>query len=238
MASGYLVARVPELRALDAPFAVRDRQAMLESLDGALGRQLAAAVARQTQLRVLAFWDNGFRHISNRLHPIRGVADCAGMRIRTLDSASYVQTFEALGFVPVVTDASELRAAVASGHVTAQENPLVNFMQFDIWQHHPFVSLTHHLFGVALLVAPAAWLDALVDRQRQTLLNAARLATTFQRAKAVACEAQALLQAQACGVQIVAETDLRRDEFLDATAALRRAALATALEPVTGVRAP
>ena len=102
-----------------------------------------------TGYRALAFWDNGIRHLSNRARPIRAPADCAGLRLRTQHNAFHQAVFRALGFEPVAIDPSELPAAVAGGHVDAQENPLTNLVNFKIHEHHPHVTLSAHLFGVA-----------------------------------------------------------------------------------------
>ena len=91
-ASSYLASRVPALLAFDIPFAFADRAAAYRALDGALGRLIAAQVAEQTGFTLLAFWDNGFRHLSNRMRPIVQSNDCRGMTIRTLDiRAAFVE---------------------------------------------------------------------------------------------------------------------------------------------------
>src|SRR5947209_4548691 len=77
-ASSYLAGRVPSLNLLDLPFPTGDRLAAHGEVDGAAGSRIAQGIAAATGFRVLAFWDNGFRHISNRLRPIRRPDDCRG----------------------------------------------------------------------------------------------------------------------------------------------------------------
>src|SRR5262245_53204328 len=72
----------PELRLLELPFIVKDRQAAYRAFDGAYGEQVRRTVAANSPFRVLGFWDNGFRHLS-AVRPIRSPADCRGLRIRT-----------------------------------------------------------------------------------------------------------------------------------------------------------
>ena len=203
MASGYLASRVPELALLDMPFAVDERTVALQALDGDVGQALASAVAAATGFHVLAFWDNGLRHISNRVRPIRGPDDCRGLRIRTLDSPAYVATLEGLGFTPVVTDVRELRGAVASGQVDAQENPLTNFQLFELWHHHRFLSLTGHLFGIALLLCNRSWLKALDDIERKTLDDWVARATARQRELARDEDERVLIDLRATTVDIL-----------------------------------
>ena len=108
-----------------------------------------------------AIWDNGLRHISNRLRPIRRPEDCRGMRIRTLDNATYRQALAAMGFTPLTIDVKDLVRAVETHAVDAQENPLTNTVHFGLHKTHKHLSLTSHFHGVALLLANRAWLEAL-----------------------------------------------------------------------------
>lgn len=203
MASGYLTARVPELAVIDLPYAVQDRQQAYVALDGVAGRRLAERVHATTGFRVLGFWDNGFRHITNRARPIRTVADCSGLIIRTLDNRIYQETLAALGFTPKVTDVRELVRAVATGEVDAQENPLTNAVIFKLYQHHRFVSLTGHLFGAALLLCNAAWFDALPRAAADALVEASVAATTAQRGFATDEDTTALAALRAEGVDVL-----------------------------------
>jgi TRAP-type transport system periplasmic protein len=232
MASSYLSARVPELAVLDLPFSVSDRAQALAALDGPAGTMLRQAVAAQTGLEVLAFWDNGFRHISNAVRPIRRPADCQGLRIRTLDSAQYRALLDALGFKALSIDVKDLVHAVQTGAVQAQENPLTNLLSFGLWRHHKHVSLTGHLFGVLLLVCPRAWLQGLQPAQRAALMQAVERATQQQRQAAAQEDARALAELQTLGVAVLQASELDRNALQAACAALsesQRRTLPTAL---------
>lgn len=208
VASGYLSAAVPELAALDLPLCVTDRAVALDALDGAAGAYLASALEHKTGYKLLGFWDNGFRHISNRLRAIRCAADCAGLVVRTLDSAGYREALSALGFSPRTTDVKDLLRVVQTHEVDAQENPLTNTVNFGIWRHHPHVSLTGHFFGVLLLVCNKAWFAGLAAREQEAVLGAAREATQLQR-KLAANEDPVLTQYLAeQGVQVVQARDI------------------------------
>lgn len=199
--SSYLdTVRVPSLRVLDLPFLVTGRERIYAKLDGAFGARLAAEIARETPYRVLAYWDNGFRHISNGRRPIRTPADCAGLTMRTTTSSLHQEVFAAFGFVPMAVDPAELRQAVATGRVDAQENPLTNLVQFGLHPYHRHVSLTAHFFGCAPLLVNRARYDALAQDVREALQDAVATATEAQRAFAEAEDARCtdiLMRAQA-----------------------------------------
>ena len=193
-ASSYLAGRVAALGCFDKPFSVVDRARIYAELDGDLGSRLADDVARYTGYRVLGFWDNGFRHISNRLRPIRHPGDCRGMRIRTLDNAMYQRVLGAMGFTPMVIDVKDLVRAVETQEVDAQENPLTNTMNFGLHHTHKHLSLTSHFHGVALLLANRAWFEALAPGTQSALLAASAKATAAQRQFATAEDALCLEQ--------------------------------------------
>ncbi|MGB3069611.1 MAG: TRAP transporter substrate-binding protein [Ottowia sp.] len=222
MASGYLSARVPELAVLDLPFSVQDRQAALQALDGYAGALLREAVARQSGFQVLAFWDNGFRHVSNAVRPILSPEDCRHLVIRTLDSGLYRQALESLGFSAVTTDVKDLVRVVQSGEVDAQENPLTNLLTFELWRHHPYVSLTGHFFGVLLLVCPRAWFEQLEPAQRQELRDAVADATELQRISAARQDTAAMIRLRSLGVHIADQASLDMAGLQRATAAVRQ----------------
>ena len=217
VASGYLTAHAPDLAVLDLPFTVTERAQALQALDLTAGQLLSGTLEQHSSYRVLGFWDNGFRHISNGIRPLLAPEDRQGLTIRTLDSAIYRESLEALGFKAVTTDVSALMRVIRSGEVQAQENPLTNYNNFKIYQHHPYLSLTGHFFGVLLLVCHQPWFTSLSSQQQQILQEAATIVTQQQRLRAAQqdFELQTTLSQQ--GVQIVLTSALDVPEMRAAT---------------------
>ncbi len=214
--SSYLTARVTALGVFDIPFLLTVRERTRALLQGPLGARIAGEVAAQTGYRVLGFWDNGLRNISNRLRPIRTPDDCKGIRIRTLPSEGYHAAFRALGMEPVTIDIRDFADAVARGAVDAQENPLTNVRQFGLQKHHPHVTMTGHFHGIALLLCNAAMLSAAAPEFRAALGAAAAEATSAQWEFATKEELESRSALEAEGVAIV-------DLEADAQAAFRAA---------------
>ena len=213
MASGYLSARVPELEVLELPFTIDNRETALAALDRSAGEILRQAVHEKTGFHVLGFWDNGFRHLSNAVRPIQQPSDAVGLKIRTLDSALYRATLDAIGFKAVTSDVKDLVSWIAQDIVQAQENPLTNYMGFELWKHHPYVSLTHHFYGVLLLVCPLAWYDTLNQEERQLLAHAVKASTALQRQLAAEQDAITLARMQDIGVKVLPKDALDMQAF-------------------------
>jgi TRAP-type C4-dicarboxylate transport system substrate-binding protein len=142
---------VPEFKLLELPFVVKSRSAIIAALDAGLGDYLKRRVRESTPYRVLGFWDNGFRHFSNRVRPIRTPADCRGLRIRTQMSELHGEVFRILGFAPIPADVKEFVAEIAGEKFEAQDNPLTNIYNFGVHKYHRYITLSGHFFGASVL---------------------------------------------------------------------------------------
>ncbi len=212
-ASSYLADRVAEFELLDLPFTIRDRTQAYALLDGPLGRFLADKIAEVAGFRIVAWWDNGFRHLSNGVRPIRRPQDCAGLKIRTLKSDVYTQTFAALGFEPVFYDVKELATAVASGAVDAQENALSNTFNLGAHKHHRWITLSGHFFGPAVVLCHKPTYDGWPGEVRAAVDSALAAATAAQRDFAAAEEAAVLKKFDLSQNEIITLSEDERAEF-------------------------
>ena len=211
--SSYLTKRVPTLGVLDIPFQFTDRRDMRAFLDGSIGAVLRRDIAAHTEYKVLAFWDNGLRNISNGKRPIRAPDDCAGLRIRTLPSANYIATFRALGMEPVTLDVADMVQAIANGEVDAQENPLTNIQLFGLQRYHPFVTMTGHFYGIALVLCNASSLASWPDDVRSALSAAVSESTAAQWKFACEQEITSRETLEAQGINIVDLDEAPRSAF-------------------------
>ncbi len=144
--SSYLTDRVPELGFVDLPFLFRDNDHARGAMDGALGRRLVQATESKMNLRILGWFENGFRHISNKVRPIHTPADFKGMSIRVLPSQVQKRTFELLGAAPQIMDLTEAIAMVKAGTIDAQENPLTNTVTYGVHKFHKHHTLSNHFY--------------------------------------------------------------------------------------------
>lgn len=216
--SSYLANRVPGLGLFDQHFVVPDRRRAYALLDGALGDRLRDEVAKATGYEVLGYWDNGLRHITSAV-PIKSIADCAGLKLRTLANEDHQRVFRALGFDPQAIDVRDLPDAVRSRRVDAQENPLTNTLNFGIHDTHRHILLTRHLLGVALVLFNADRLSAMTPDERAGLQRAVDRATLAQRRFAEEDDDICSAELRAQGVEITELSDAERAAFREATRA-------------------
>jgi TRAP-type transport system periplasmic protein len=175
---------VPELKIFELPFVVRDRSTVIGALEGPLGARLRERMHERSPFRVLGFWDNGFRHVTNKVRPIRTPHDCKGIRIRTQKSALIGEALSAMGFEPTGTDIKDFVDTITSDRFDAQENPLTNIFHFSVQRYHRYITLTGHIFGASLLVCNAEQYRGWPADVQQAVDEAGREASRFQRALA------------------------------------------------------
>jgi TRAP-type C4-dicarboxylate transport system substrate-binding protein len=198
--SSYLTDRVSELGIVDLPFLFARKEEARAAMDGALGAKLAQAIERQLPYRILGWFENGFRHVSNRLRPLRAAGDLGGMRIRVLPSEIQAQTFALLGAVPLKWDLTEAIAAIKAGTIDAQENPLANTVTYGVHAFHRFHTLTSHFYVSRPIFVHRPTFDAWPERLRRAMRDAAGDAVARQREETVREheDAKAAIEAQGC----------------------------------------
>jgi TRAP-type transport system periplasmic protein len=201
--SSYLTDRIPELGLVDLPFLFPDNATARAAIDGALGRYLAKQIEAKTNYRILGFFENGFRHISNRLHAVRTPEDLAGMRIRVLPSKVQARTFELLGAVPLRLDLTEALAGIPAGTIDAQENPLANTVTYGVHKFHPFHTLTNHFYVSRPIFFHRTAFDAWPIELQRAMRDAVKEAIAFQRNLAVEEDRDARQAIEQQGCEIV-----------------------------------
>ena len=115
--SSYLTDRVPELGFVDLPFLFANNAQARAAMDGELGRHLIRKTEERVGYRILGWFENGFRHISNRLRPIHVPADLKDMKIRVLPSEIQKRTFELLGAIARFASSTGGSPSFAGFHV-------------------------------------------------------------------------------------------------------------------------
>lgn len=213
---------VPELAVIDLPFVVRDRPTVQRALDFSRGGKLGAffrqRFAESSPFRLLGLWDNGFRHLTNKVRPIHTPADCAGLKMRTQMSASHGEALAALGFVPIPADVKEFTEQIGGNRFDAQDNPLTNTYNFGVCKFHRYITLSSHFFGASAMIVNAAWYTHQPAEVQAAIDACATEATTYQHQLAAAEDEVILKKIHPRENEIVTLNDAERAAFVAAMA--------------------
>jgi TRAP-type transport system periplasmic protein len=200
--SSYLTDRVGELGFVDLPLLFAERDAARAAIDGALGRFLADAIERRVNYRILGWFENGFRQISNRLRPVRAPADLEGLRIRVLPSEVQARTFALLGCIPLRMDLTEAIAGIKAGTLDAQENPFANTVTYGVHKFHRFHTVTNHFYISRPIFLHRPSFEAWPADLQRAMREAVARAVALQRELAIEedREARAAILSQGCDI--------------------------------------
>ena len=203
----------PRLQLLELPFVITDRATAFKALDGEFGEQARREIDSGTKCRLLGYWDNGFRYLSNRVRPIRRPEDCRGLRIRTQMSDLHGEVFRALGFEPVPCDIKEFVEQVGGERFQAQDNPLTNIYNFGVHHHHRYITLTAHFWGASAFVCNAAQYRSWPKDVQAAVDAAAKEATAYQRQLAAAEDAEIMKKLDPAQNEVIELRDAERGAF-------------------------
>ena len=214
--SSYLTDRVPELGFVDLPFLFRENQQARTAIDGSLGDYLTKKIEARTGYRILGYFENGFRQISNRLRPVHNPADLTGMKIRVLPSDVQARTFELLGAVPLKMDLTEAIDGVVNGTLDAQENPFANTVTYGVHKFHRYHTVSNHFYISRPIFAHRDTIDGWPDDLKAAMTEAVSDSIAYQRGLAEQEDDEARKAIVEQGCEIVELTADDHAAFVDA----------------------
>jgi TRAP-type transport system periplasmic protein len=165
-ATSKLVNFVPQYAALDLPYLVPNNDEAYRLLDGAVVAKLMGEPAAAAGFRVLSYWEVTLRNVYTTRKPVRTVSDLAGLKIRVIQSPSYITLFRAFGAIPTPMAFGEVYTALQQGVVDGAENDLLTYSSTKHYEVAKLVTITNHLMLVnAVILSEKVWQTLPADIQ-------------------------------------------------------------------------
>jgi len=185
----------------EMPYLVKDRAHM-----GRIEREVfwskMAPDAEKKGLKILAVWENGYRHITNSKRPINTPADLQGIKLRVPEGKWRVKMFQAYGANPSPMKFSEVFTALQTGVMDGQENPFTQIHSAKFQEVQKYLSLTGHVYTPAYATVGAKKWAALPDDVRKILEDTAKETQAFVYAAAEKDDNDLLGKLKAAGMQV------------------------------------
>ena len=191
---------------LDIPFIFRDYVHVDKVLDGPIGASLSADLEK-VQMKGLAFWENGFRNLTNSKRVVKTPADAKGLKIRTMENPVHIQAWKAAGVNPTPMAWSEVYGALQQGVIDGQENPVAVILQMKIYEVQKNLSLTQHVYSPAMLIMSMKRWTQIPKEDQAIILKAAQEGAVYQRSLGRANEEQMLAELQKQGMTVTRDVD-------------------------------
>lgn len=171
---------IPELAVYDFPFLFPDNETADKVLDGPIGQKLLDEFDDQN-MKGLAYWENGFRDLTNSKHEVKTAADFDGLKIRTMENDLHLESFRALGANPTPMAFTELFTAMQQGTVDGQENPVATIYLEKFYEAQDYMSTTHHVYSPFVFLMSKEFFDGLTEDQQKIVTDAAKEAGDYER---------------------------------------------------------
>jgi tripartite ATP-independent transporter DctP family solute receptor len=180
MNSGILQGQVKEYAIVDFPFLFNDAKEADTIMDGPIGKALADKLPEKGLVH-LAYFDLGFRNLTDSKRPIKTADDIAGLKIRVIQSPIYIDTFNALGANAVPMPFPEVYTALEQKTIDGQENPFTVIAANKFNEVQKYLAGTRHIYKPqSMFISKKTW-DRLNKDEQDILLAAAKEAQAYQR---------------------------------------------------------
>lgn len=209
MNAGLLAGVAPDFALADLPFLYDTPEQADAVMDGPFGTALMEQLPAHN-LAGLAYWELGFRQLTNNRRPVTKVEDIAGLKIRVVQQPVMIDLFNALGANAVPMPFPEVYTALETGAIDGQENPLPNILATKFYEVQDYLTITNHVYNPQIVLVSGKFWDGLNDEEKQLLRDAATEARDFQRQTSRAQSAEALAQLKEEGMEV---TELPPEEM-------------------------
>lgn len=183
------------------PYAWPTHEAVYAAMDGELGNKLFKLLADKNIIG-LAWWENGFRHITNNKRPIVVPSDLKGIKIRVTPDKMRLDTFNTLGASPMPISFGELYTALQQGVVDGQENPFAIIYSSAFYEVQKYLSLSGHIWGSAILCVNSSVWNKLSAEDQSTVMKLAAKWRDEERRLTIAQEDDFLAKLKEKGMEV------------------------------------
>ncbi|HCL90589.1 MAG TPA: C4-dicarboxylate ABC transporter substrate-binding protein [Candidatus Atribacteria bacterium] len=174
---------LPKMAIFDLPFIFRDIPHTYKALD-TIGMEMGKDLEAKG-MKLLAFFENGVRHLTNNIRPVRTPEDMKGLKIRVMEQPVYIEMMKALGANPTPMAFGELFTALQQGTVDGQENPVSHIWTKRFFEVQKYISLTGHTYSAEpLLISMITW-NKLSPEYQEAIMQSAVEALDWHRSKCV-----------------------------------------------------
>lgn len=165
--SGAASTVFPELGVFLVPYLVRDYAHAYKMFNGEIGKSLDEQLQKKYKLKILLFFDYGFRHFWNSKRPVAKPDDLKGLKMRVQQGKVFADTVNGLGANAVPMAWSEVVPAAQQGVIDGADLPIVNINALKIYEVSKYASMTFHNYGPSLVVMNLdIWKSLTPDQQK------------------------------------------------------------------------
>ena len=192
---------IPEFDLFSLPYLIRDTDHFKAVVAGPVGDKFNE-LADARGLKILAWFDNGYRNVFNKVRPIVTPDDMDGLKIRVMESPLMVNTVNAMGGSATPMSYSELYTALEQGVLDGGENAAGNVLNDRFYEVSNYLSMTQHFRPPGVVAISKATWDGLTEEQQKVLIEEGARLQDYEIALTAEVGAKALEELKAKGMKV------------------------------------
>ncbi|MDD2881729.1 MAG: TRAP transporter substrate-binding protein [Rhodoferax sp.] len=196
-----LVGISKEMALWDTPFLISNTKEADALLDGPIGDRIRDKL-QDKGLVGLAYWENGFRNLTNSKRAITKMEDMNGIKLRVMQNNVFLTSFQTLGANAIPMAFSELFSALETKTVDGQENPFNTILSSKFYEVQKYMTVTNHVYSPWIVTVSKKYWDQLSKDEQKVLSDAAKTSRDFERKDTRAEASKAMADLKAKGMQI------------------------------------
>jgi tripartite ATP-independent transporter DctP family solute receptor len=212
--SSPLVGIVKELGVFDLPFLFANEKEADAVLDGPAGQYFNRKLEEAGVVN-LAYWENGFRNLTNSKKPVNKVEDFDGIKVRVMQNNIFLDTFKTLGTNAVPMAFGEVFTALETKTIDGQENPFVTIETSKFNEVQKYLSVTRHAYTPFLVLYSKKLWDQLTPQEQAVLREAAIEGQKVERSANRDLNAKSLATLRSKGMQVNEISPLEQRRMFD-----------------------
>lgn len=170
--------------AFDLPYLFDNEIMVKQAFEGRVGEILLESIEAKGY-KGIAFWDNGFKQMTNNKRPIIYPEDAKGLSFRVMPSEALFKTYRTVGARAVTYPFNEVYNILRDGIVDGQENTLSNIYSKGFFQQQKYMTISNHNYlGYVVLVQPEIW-ATIPEIYQTSILEAMEEVTNWLRTHAM-----------------------------------------------------
>ena len=196
-----LVGIAPELGVFDLPFLVSSEAEADQLLDGEFGQYISEKMPNYGVVN-LAYWENGFRNLTNSQRPVTKWEDLEGMKVRVMQNNVFLDAFQNMGANATPMAFGEVFSALETGTIDAQENPFVTIDTSKFYEVQDYLSVTRHAYTPFMVLFSKPIWDTYSSEEQQILKDCAIVGRDVQRQVSRELSEKSLAKLQEAGMEV------------------------------------
>lgn len=192
---------LPDLAVFDLPYTIQSTAHADKVFMGPIGQDFLQQMSK-VRLRGLAFWESGFRNLTNSVRAVNSADDVAGLRIRVMENKIHQDLWSALGADPVPMSWSDAYTGMQQGAIDGQENPATVIDKNNVVEVNKNMAMTEHCYSTVVLVMAQSSYDELTPEDQKIFDECLAKASLDERALSRQMDKEAIKTLESKGMKV------------------------------------